>query len=67
MSDNCEHKYSYMGTVYWFAYYSNPGTSARDRHLADKFFCEKCLNTILKDERVIGNSYDKPIPGTIPK
>jgi len=64
---NCEHKYQYGGLLYWHAEYPMPGTGAKARHYADWFYCEKCLDRRLENERVVGNSYDKPIEGAAPR
>ncbi len=62
-----EHNYEYQGTVYWEAEWPRPGSSARDRIYADKFFCTRCLQTKLINEREHGNSYQPPLAGTLPR
>jgi len=64
---NCEHKYQYQGTVYWSDKYPLPGSGAHARIYGDRYFCERCLETQIKNERKEGNDYNKPIPGTLPR
>lgn len=66
MSD-CEHKWNYQGTVYWAAKYPLPGSGAHARVYGDKYFCERCLETTVINERTEGNTYNKPIAGTLPR
>ena len=63
---SCEHKYVYQGTVYRYEKYPRPGSGAYDRIYGDRYYCERCLDTVVKNERADGNSYEKPIPGTLP-
>ena len=64
---NCEHKYQYQGTVYWSGEYNLSGSGAHARIYGDRYYCEKCLDTQIKNERIEGNDYNKPLPGTLPK
>ncbi len=61
------HSYTYQGTVYWLNERPLPGSGAHARIYADRYFCETCLDTQLRNERTHGNSYDKPLPGTLPR
>ena len=40
----CEHNYTYKGVVYKTSDYPIPGSSARNTHYFDEFFCTKCLD-----------------------
>lgn len=62
----CEHKWVFQGTVYW----TGPGmagTGAHHRIYGDRFFCERCLETKVINERYVGDTYMKPIEGTLPR
>lgn len=63
---DCEHNYQYQGTVYWFGY-QLAGSSAHERILGDRYFCTKCLNTVIKNERIDGTSYSPRIAGVLPR
>lgn len=63
----CTHNYEYQGTVYWEDKQQRPGSSARDRIYADRYYCTKCLNTKMINERRHGNTYESPIAGTLPR
>ena len=67
MENNCEHKFIFKGLVYSNSTYSLPGSGAHARRYEDSYFCEKCLLNIHNNVREIGNSYEKPLPGSIPK
>ena len=62
----CEHNYQFQGTVY--GYYSHPmaGSGAHERWYKDRYFCTKCLSIRDLNQRDQGNSYSKPIEGTVP-
>ena len=64
---DCDHTYERGGLVYEHDYYPMPGTCAKARHYFDWFFCSKCLANRYTNERVIGNSYEHPVAGAIPK
>lgn len=63
---DCDHAYVYQGIVY-----TNqgqvPGSGAYHRCYYDQYFCTKCLDVQYKNPRIIGNSYEKPLPGSLPK
>lgn len=61
------HAWSYMGIVYSFTKYPLPGSGAYGRVYEDKFFCTRCLETQYINAREMGDSYQKPIPGSLPK
>ena len=63
----CDHKFVYRGLVYSHSAYPLPGTGAHARIYEDAYFCEKCLEERWRNAREIGNSYQKPIAGSIPK
>ena len=65
MSD-CTHKWQFQHVVYWEGR-NLSGSSAAERVLGDRYFCEHCLATRVVNERVVGNTYSKPIDGTFPK
>lgn len=64
MSD-CEHHFEYQGEVTWLARESNPGGSARNRYYASAFYCAKCCGMRMRNERIVGTSFDKHEPGSI--
>lgn len=66
MATDCEHNWQFQQTVFWFGH-ERPGSSARDMHLGDRYFCTKCLDSRIANERIHGTSYDKRIEGTVPK
>ena len=66
MSD-CEHNYQYQGVVWSLAEWSMPGSGAREVRYEDRYYCTRCLNTVDKSPRYIGNSYGKTIEGAYPK
>ncbi len=61
------HEYRFAQLVYSFNEWPIPGSGARERYLEDKFTCSKCLHTRYANKRTNGNSYDKPIEGSVPK
>jgi hypothetical protein len=63
----CEHDFSFAIVVYSYAVERNWGSDARDRIYEDRFVCRKCLETRHINPRTEGNSYTKPIEGTVPK
>lgn len=68
MSEQCtEHKWEYQGTIYWASEHERPGSSARDVIYGDRFFCHRCLETKIINKRIIGTTYDNPLPGTLPR
>lgn len=62
----CEHKYNYVGLVYYAGDHI-PGSGAKAMLYADKYFCEKCLDVQYKNERRRGDTYTKPIAGSLPR
>ena len=62
----CEHKFIHIGVVYSNGH-QIPGSGACWRIYEDKFFCERCLETIYRNTRTHGDSYTKPLKGAIPK
>ena len=66
MNDDCDHRWQFQGGVYSFDEY-RPGSSAQERVIEDRYFCEKCLEVRHRNKRYAGTSYDKPIIGTLPK
>lgn len=66
-SDPCDHLWAYQGLVYWHDKHPRPGSSAHDRLYADRYFCQRCLATHDKNARVEGHSYQKPLPGALPR
>lgn len=63
---DCTHKWNFQQTVYWHGEL-RPGSDARTRYYADRYFCEHCLATRLSNERPEGTSYGKPLAGTVPR
>lgn len=66
-SEQCEHMYTFAGVVYSHADWPLPGSGACARYYEDKFFCQRCLQTKYANKRENGNSYIKPIQGSMPK
>lgn len=62
-----EHKWVFQHIVYWDGRDPLPGSGAYPRYYGDKYFCEKCLETKILNERRLGNSYEQPHPNTFPK
>ena len=67
LREPCEHRYVFQGLVYWHEDDPMPGSSAHARRYGDKYFCERCLTTRIENEREIGTSYVKPLPGAMPR
>lgn len=63
----CGHKWNYQGTVYWSEEYTLPGGGAHSRIYGDRYFCERCLETTIRNTRIVGNDYSAPIKGTLPR
>lgn len=63
----CDHLWAYQGLVYHYGKYSLPGSGAHARIYADRYFCQRCLATRDKNEREEGNSYQKALPGALPR
>lgn len=67
MTMSCEHRYIYQGTVYWHEDYPISGSGAYARVYGDRYYCERCLDTVIRNQRTQGNSYYNPIAGTLPR
>lgn len=63
----CEHKFVYKGLVYHNSDHPLPGSGAHERIYEDAYFCEKRLDVAFRNARGIGNSYQQPIFGSMPK
>lgn len=63
----CVHKYVFKGTVYSCSEYMLPGSGAYARIYEDAFYCEKCLDQQYRNSRTVGNTYQQPVAGTMPK
>lgn len=61
----CDHNFSYRGPVTWPAKNPLPGSGAHARIYADAFFCTKCCESRLTNERLIGNTYEHARFGAI--
>lgn len=61
-----EHKYVFLNTVYWSGDML-PGSSVHERVYGDRFYCQKCLQYKIINERTIGNTYGPPLLGTTPR
>jgi hypothetical protein len=64
--DECAHKWVFQGVVHSLGR-QVPGSGALQRVYEDRFYCEKCLAQIETNERILGNSYYPPEPGSLPK
>lgn len=62
----CPHKFGFQGTVYWSGN-TIPGSEAKERVYADRYFCKLCLYISTINLRTIGNTYGKPLPNTLPR
>lgn len=65
-SEPCTHDFLYQGTVYWSGT-RLAGSDATQRIYGDRYYCRKCLWTTVLNERPVGNTYGKPLEGTMPK
>lgn len=63
--DEHTHKYVYQGAVTWPGDHMMPGSGARPRFYADAYYCESCLDVQLRNERAIGNTYEKVVSGAV--
>lgn len=63
---DCDHVWKFQMVVYWTGE-KLPGSGACHVWYGDKFFCEKCLETKVINNRIEGNDYHKPISGTFPR
>ena len=66
MTPACDHVWRYQHTVWWAGQY-RPGSDAKDRHLGDRYYCEKCLESKIVNERIHGNTYEPKIEGVLPR
>jgi hypothetical protein len=66
MADH-EHLWVYQGTVHWKASRPLSGSDAHERIYGDRYFCQKCLEYKIINERILGNNYSPPIAGTLPR
>lgn len=64
---DCKHIWKFQHVVYWMDSSYIPGSGARSRHYADRFFCEKCLEQKDINERIVGNSYTPVLEGAFPR
>lgn len=62
---DCEHAFEHQGLVTWPGIYPLPGSGAHARNYADAYFCTKCCALRLRNERVMGNTYEKARSGAI--
>lgn len=62
----CDHLWAYQGLIHWL-HGDRPGSGAEYRWYADRYYCQRCLETTDRNARVSGNSYTKPIEGSKPK
>lgn len=65
-TEPCTHDFAFQSTVHWVGE-RLPGSDAKDRWYGDRYYCRKCLWTVLRNERVVGNTYGRVIEGTLPK
>lgn len=63
----CDHQWQFQSVVYWPGLERLPGSDARPMWYGDRYFCQKCLETKIVNQRAIGNDYRPPLPGTFPK
>lgn len=66
MSAECDHVWRFQSVVFWFGR-QLPGSSATERILGDRYYCERCLETTIRNERKHGNSYNTAVEGTMPR
>lgn len=66
MGINCDHQWVHQGLVWWYGD-QRPGSSAYNIMYADRYFCSKCLKVKDINERSFGDSYQKLIPGAVPR
>lgn len=64
---DCKHHWEFGGLRYKHADYPLPGSGAYGRVYTDWFYCRHCLANEYRNERVIGNSYEKPLEGSAPR
>ena len=57
---DCTHNFQFQGT-YAKAGSSMAGTGARVRRFFDRYYCTQCLQTVDRNERTNGNTYE-PLP-----
>ena len=63
----CGHgAYQYQGIV-WSHGNMVPGSGAHYMVYEDRYFCTVCLETKDTNRRIMGNSYEKTIPWSVPK
>lgn len=66
LMEECQHVWRFQHVVYWSGG-QRYGSSARDRIIGDKYYCEKCLYTAVQNQRAFGTDYDKPPEGVFPR
>lgn len=57
----CEHRFVYAGVKYEESKYPMPGSSARDRHYFDHYYCERCLEHRYEQLPATNNTYSEPL------
>lgn len=60
-----KHSFQFQG-VFYRTGEPLPGSSAREVIYLDRFFCSHCLEIRDQNHRVVGNSFNPPVPGTFP-
>lgn len=67
MSECKEHDWVFQHVVYWADAYPLPGSGAHARMYGDRFYCRRCLETLTKNARRVGNTYEPVVAGTFPR
>lgn len=65
MTAQHEHDYEYQGVATWPSERPRPGSGAHDRHYGDVYYCRLCCATLVRNERVIGNTYEHALDGAV--
>ncbi len=63
---DCDHNYVYRGLEYTERR-QLAGTGAKAREYFDVYYCNKCLHEVFRSRGYIGNSYQEPLDGAIPR
>lgn len=61
----CEHHFEHQGPVTWPSDWPLPGSGAHARIYADAYYCTRCCGLRLRNERELGNTYEKVRGGAV--
>lgn len=63
--EDCKHEWKFQGMVYAVGRQLS-GSGAHEMVYYDRYYCSKCLDVTDKNKRVVGSTYEKPLPNAMP-